>query len=128
MMAPSASAGSLSDRVRYALTQGDLEAFGALLREDVQWGDEHHPRGCRNRAEVLATFARALSAGLKGAELEIESGTKGIFCELSVAWPANHPRSDDVNVFHVYLVKDGEIFQILRFFDRNSAALAAGLS
>jgi len=77
---------------------------------------------------VLATFARALSAGLEGAVIEIASGTEGIFCELSVAWPADHPRSDDVNVFHVYLVKDGEIFQILRFFDRDSAALAAGVS
>ncbi len=119
---------SLADQVRDALTARDLEAFGTLLSDDVRWGDEHHPRGCRNRAEVLATFARALSAGLEGAVLEIESGTKGIFCELSVSWPADNPRSHDANVFHVYLVKDGEIFQILRFFDRDSAALAAGVS
>jgi hypothetical protein len=127
-MASSTYPASLTDQVRNALTERDLEAFGALLSDDVRWGDEKHPRGCRNRSEVLATFARALSAGLDGAVIEIKSGTKGIFCELSVTWPVENPRSHDANVFHVYLVKDDEIFQILRFFDRDSAALAAGLS
>ena len=127
-MASSTYPASLTDQVRNALTERDLEAFGALLSDDVRWGDEKHPRGCRIRSEVLATFARALSAGLDGAVIEIKSGTKGIFCELSVTWPVENPRSHHANLFHVYLVKDGEIFQILRFFDRDSAALAAGLS
>jgi hypothetical protein len=45
-----------------------------------------------------------------------------------VTWPEDHPRSDDVDIFHVYLVRDEHIFHILRFFDRDSAALAAGLN
>jgi ketosteroid isomerase-like protein len=124
----SALPASLVDQVRDALASRDLEAFGALLTDDVRWGDENHPRGCKNRAEVLKTFSRGLSEGLDGTVSELESGRNGILCRLAVTWPEDHPRADDVDIFHVYLVRDGHIFQILRFFDRDSAALAAGLN
>lgn len=124
----SAQPASLVDQVRDALAARDLETFGALLTDDVRWGDENHPRGCRNRAEVLKTFSRGMSEGLDGTVSELESGSNGILCRLSVTWPEDHPRSDDVDIFHVYLVRDEHIFHILRFFDRDSAALAAGLN
>ena len=119
---------SLTNQLREALASRDLEAFGALLSDDVRWGDDSHPRGCRNRSEVLKTFARALSTGVDGTVSELESGTQGILCRFDVTRPGDDPRSDDVDVFHVYLVSDGQIVQILRFFDRESAANAAGLS
>jgi hypothetical protein len=124
----SAQPASLVDQVRDTLAARDLETFGALLTDDVRWGDENHPRGCRNRAEVLKTFSRGMSEGLDGTVSELESGSNGILCRLSVTWPEDHPRSDDVDIFHVYLVRDEHIFHILRFFDRDSAALAAGLN
>jgi hypothetical protein len=124
----SAQPASLVDQVRDALAARDLETFGALLTDDVRWGDENHQRGCRNRAEVLKTFSRGMSEGLDGTVSELESGSNGILCRLSVTWPEDHPRSDDVDIFHVYLVRDEHIFHILRFFDRDSAALAAGLN
>jgi hypothetical protein len=124
----SAQPASLVDQVRDALAARDLETFGALLTDDVRWGDENHPRGCRNRAEVLKTFSRGMSEGLDGTVSELESGSNGILSRLSVTWPEDHPRSDDVDIFHVYLVRDEHIFHILRFFDRDSAALAAGLN
>jgi ketosteroid isomerase-like protein len=123
----SARPASLVDQVRSALTSRDLDAFGALLTDDVRWGDENHPRGCKNRAEVLKTFARGMSEGMNGTVRELESGSNGILCRLSMSWPEGHPRADDVDIVHVYLVRDGHIFQILRFFDRDSAARAAGL-
>lgn len=119
---------SLLDQVREALAARDLDAFGALLTDDVRWGDENHPRGCRNRADVLKTFSRGLSESLDGSASELERGSNGILCRLSVTWPEDHPRADDVDVFHVYLVRDEHIYQILRFFDRDSAASAAGLN
>jgi ketosteroid isomerase-like protein len=118
----------LADQLREALASRDLEAFGALLSDDVRWGDVNHPQGCRNRSEVLTTFARALSSGVDGTVSELESGTEGILCRFDVTRPEGDPRADDVDVFHVYLVSDGQIVQILRFFDRESAAKAAGLS
>jgi hypothetical protein len=77
---------------------------------------------------VLKTFARALSAGVDGTVSELESGPQGILCRFDVTRPEGDPRADDLDVFHVYLVSDGQIVQILRFFDRESAANAAGLS
>jgi ketosteroid isomerase-like protein len=123
----SALPASLVDQVRDALNSRDLEAFGALLTDDVRWGDEKHPRSCKNRADVLRTFARGMSEGMDGTVSELGSGSDGILCRLSMSWPEGHPRSENVDVFHVYLVRDERIFQILRFFDRDSAARAAGL-
>jgi ketosteroid isomerase-like protein len=117
-----------TDQLRDALASRDLEAFGALLSDDVRWGDDSHPRGCRNRSEVLKTFARALSAGVDGTVSELESGPQGILCRFDVTRPEGDLRADDLDVFHVYLVSNGQIVQILRFFDRESAANAAGLS
>jgi ketosteroid isomerase-like protein len=124
----SALSSSLVDQVRDALAARDLDAFGDLLTDDVRWGDEGHPRGCRNRAEVLKTFSRGMAEGLDGSASELERGRNGILCRLNVTWPEGHPRADDTDVFHVYLVRDEHIYQILRFFDRDSAASAAGLN
>jgi hypothetical protein len=135
MMAPawdtvtvtSTQSAPLIDQVRDALTSRDLDAFGVLLTDDVRWGDEQHPRGCRNRADVLKTFARGMSDGVEGTISELERGRDGIMCRLSVTWPEENSRSHDVDVFHVYLVRDERIYVILRFFDRDSAAHAAGI-
>jgi hypothetical protein len=86
-MASSTVPTSFADQVRAPFASRDLKAFGASLSDDVQWGDEKHPRGCRNRSEVLATFANALSAGLDGTVSELESGAKGILWRFSVTRP-----------------------------------------
>ena len=74
----SALPASLVDQVRDALASRDLDAFGALLTDDVRWGDENHPRGCKNRADVLKTFSRGMSEGMDGAASELERGSNGI--------------------------------------------------
>ncbi|HEY5304943.1 MAG TPA: hypothetical protein VIJ86_12950 [Acidimicrobiales bacterium] len=35
----------VTDRVRDARSTRDLDAFGALLSDDVPWGDVQRPRG-----------------------------------------------------------------------------------
>ncbi|MHB1519572.1 MAG: nuclear transport factor 2-like protein [Acidimicrobiales bacterium] len=77
----------LAHRLRAALDSRDLDAFGTLLSDDVRWGSDDHPRACRNRSDVLATFARLMSEGAEGVITELAVGAKGILCGLAVAWP-----------------------------------------
>ena len=118
----------IADRLRAALTARDLDAFGMLLSDDVRWGSDDHSRTCRNRSDVLATFARLMSEGAEGAITELAVGTEGILCGLAVAWPRPSHHPDDRNLFHVYLVRDGRIIEIQRYDDRDSAAEAAGIA
>lgn len=127
-MSPTDSPPSLADRVRLALTTHDLDAFGALLTDDVRWGDGDEPRACRNRSDVLGTFSQFLNKGVNGHITELGTGTAGILCGLTVDWPDSDPRSCDRNLFHVYLVRDGLISEIQRYDDRASAANAAGVT
>jgi ketosteroid isomerase-like protein len=118
----------LAERVRQAFAAHDLHAFGAILSDDVTWGDVDTPEGCRNRRDVLATFARVLDQGVDGRITELETGSAGILCGLAVTWPAGDPRADVKGIFHVYMVRGGQIYQIRRYDDRASAAEAAGVS
>jgi len=116
----------IAERLRAALSAQDLDAFGTLLADDVRWGSDDHPRACRNRSDVLATFARLLSEGAEGAITELAVGTKGVLCGLAVKWPAPSQHPHDRDLFHVYLVREGRIVEIQRYDDRSSAAQAAG--
>ena len=117
---------ALALRVRASFESRDLVAFGELLSDDVRWGDDHHPRGCRNRAQVIATFQNALANGLDGTINELVVGTNAILCGLNVSWPTGAPRSAE-SIYHVYLIRDNLIAAIQRFDDRASAATAAGI-
>ncbi|MGI8752958.1 MAG: nuclear transport factor 2 family protein [Acidimicrobiales bacterium] len=120
-------AGSLAERLGQAFSTHDLEAFAVLLSDDVRWGDDDHPRGCRSRADVVATFARLMEDGVDGAVTELVTGREGILCALSVQWPPGGERPGDRDIYQVYLVDDGHIVEIRRYDDRGSAAAAAGL-
>jgi ketosteroid isomerase-like protein len=117
----------LADRLRAALGSRDLDAFGTLLSDDVRWGSDDHPRACRNRSDVLATFDRLMSEGAEGAITELAVGTEGILCGLAVSWPTPSQHPDDRKLFHAYLVRGGRIVEIQRYDDRDSAAEAAGI-
>lgn len=119
--------GALAEKIRQAFEAHDLDAFGALLRDDVHWGDDDHPRRCRNRGEVLAVFRHGLANGLDATITELETGTRGVLCGLSLT-TLTPVKGVPANFFHVYLVDDEErIAAILRFDDRDSAATSAGL-
>ena len=118
----------LAQQVRSALETRDLDGFGALLSDDVRWGDDDQPRSCRNRSEVMATFGALMDRGVQGQITELATGRNGILCGLAVAWPTAEEHPDDRNLFHVYLVRDGRIAEIQRYDDRKSAAVAAGIA
>jgi ketosteroid isomerase-like protein len=118
---------SIANRLRSALTSRDIEAFGALLSDDVQWGDGDNPRACHNRADVIATLTRALLTGADGTLVDLQSGKKGIFCQFKVTPPRSELQSEDRDVYHVYHVKDDQIYLIRSFEDRTSAAKSAGI-
>ncbi len=117
----------LAERVRAALCDRDLQAFGALLSDEVRWGSDGHPRACRNRTDVLATFSRLMNEGAEGEITEVATGTNGILCRLAVTWPTPSDHPEDRDIFHVYLVATGKIVEIRRYDDRASAAEVAGI-
>ncbi len=121
---------SFSDRVRGALQSGDADAFGALLDDDVRWGQPGFPRSCTNRDEVLATLRRGQALGGTAEIGECRSGRNGVLCELLVRWPAPGADVPDATprlLYHVYLVRDERIVEILPFDERADALAAAGL-
>ncbi|HEY1990604.1 MAG TPA: nuclear transport factor 2 family protein [Acidimicrobiales bacterium] len=126
MNEPTDDATSIADQIRQAYSTRNLDALGPLLAEDVTWGDPGHPRSCRNRSDVLATFSRLMADGVDGEVTELSQGATGLLCGLAAHWPdgAGEPER---NVFHVYRVQDGLITRIDRFDDRDSAAEAAGV-
>jgi ketosteroid isomerase-like protein len=119
---------TLAEQVHQALDARDLDAFGSLLSDDVRWGTDDHPRACRNRSDVLATFSRILAEGAEGEVAEIATGPRGILCGLAVSWPSPEVHQDDRRLYHVYLTEGGRIVEIRRYDDRHSAAAAVGLS
>jgi ketosteroid isomerase-like protein len=127
MTEPIGDAASIARQIRQAYSTRNLDVLAPLLAEDVTWGDPGHPRGCRNRSDVLATYSRLMSEGVDGEITELSHGTTGLLCGLAAHWPdpAGKPER---NVFHVYRIQDGLITRIDRFDDRESAAEAAGVA
>ncbi|MGH9089042.1 MAG: hypothetical protein ACRDYZ_13200 [Acidimicrobiales bacterium] len=115
----------LAERVRSAIVGRDIDAFAALLAEDVRWGDDDAPNRCRSRTDVTATLARGVLGGGTADLLEVATGTRGILCALRVSWPG---REAPAVLYHVYLVGDDRIHEIQRYDDRRSAAEAGGLA
>ncbi len=118
----------LAEQVRTALEARDLDAFGALLSDDVRWGDDDHPRRCRSRSDVLATFRRLMDEGAEADITELVAGTNGLLCGLVVKWPTPGDDPSERTLFHVYLVRNDLIVEIQTYDDRMSAALAAGIA
>src|ERR1700674_1482572 len=102
----------VAERIRSTFATHDLDAFGSLLADDARWGDDDHPRRCRGRADVLATFSRLMDDGVDGAVTEVATGREGVVCKLRVRWPDAEDRSRGTNFFHAYLVRGGRITEI----------------
>lgn len=109
-------------RLRSAFEARDLDTLAGLLADDVRWGDGDHPRTCRNAQQVLSTFARAMDDA-EATITEMVEGSNGILCGLDVHWRDGR----QVELFQVFLLRDGRVAEIRGYDDRHSAAQAAGL-
>ncbi|HUI02542.1 MAG TPA: nuclear transport factor 2 family protein [Acidimicrobiales bacterium] len=113
--------------LREAYARRDLTLLGPLLADDVRWGEADHPRACRNRADVLRTYAAVMGEGAEGEVTELAEGSEGILCGLTVRWPEGGRRRGPGALYHVYVVRHGRIAEIRPFDDRARAAAAAGV-
>jgi hypothetical protein len=123
---PSPGRSSIAQEIDAAFATHDVAAFGALLADDVRWGDDDHPRKCRGRSDVLATFARLIAGGVDADVTETLTGRDGVMCCLRVRWPDPNDRRRGTVLYHVYLLRDGRVSEIQRYDDRPSAVAAIG--
>jgi len=64
---------ALTERVRFALESGDLDAIGELLDPGARWGAPEGPSDadCHNRDQVIAWWAGARAAGAQAVVTEV---------------------------------------------------------
>ena len=67
---------ALTERVRFALESGDLDAIGDLLDPGTRWGAPEGPNDadCHNRDQVIAWWASARAAGARAVVTEVTAG------------------------------------------------------
>ncbi|MHB8827487.1 MAG: nuclear transport factor 2 family protein [Acidimicrobiales bacterium] len=118
---------SLAERLRAALDDGDLPSLGALLHDDVTWGENDTPRGCRNRDDVLRTLDKLRASGVRARVAEVADGPTGIMCHLRVDWPDASDDIDNTDIFQVYLLRGGFIGEIRGCESRNDALILSGI-
>jgi|SRR3954447_9719150 len=114
---------AMDAQVRAAYEHADLDGFSGLLAEDVRWG-ENHPNECRNRDDVLRTFAGWVCAGVTASVTELATGPQGIAVKLQVAWVDPNDRDRGQSFWHVLTVREGLITEIRRYNDAKSARKA----
>jgi hypothetical protein len=68
-----------------------------------------------------------MSGGVEADVTELSVGAQGLLCALALRWPDGHERADRLVLFHVYLLRDGLIGEIVPFDERTPAAEAAGV-
>ena len=79
----------IAGQLQAAIESGDLDAYGALLADDVRWGGEQDtPDACHSRADVLRRLHRMRFAGMQFSVLEVAPAENAILVGLQVNQPA----------------------------------------
>ena len=110
-----------------AFDKHDLGSFGALLADDVWWGDDLRPYVCRGRSDVLATFSRLVGQGIEAKITEIVVSPAGIVAVMQARWTDARSTRTETALYHAYRVRNGLITQIGRYEARDAALDAIGL-
>ncbi|HLZ26411.1 MAG TPA: nuclear transport factor 2 family protein [Chloroflexota bacterium] len=118
---------AVASHLRAAVESGDLDAYGALLADDVRWGADDVPGACRGRADVLDRLTRMRDAGMQTRVLEVTAGHSSVLLGVTSTQPAADGTSHSRTVFQVMTLRDGRISEIRGFPSRTEAAAAAGL-
>lgn len=117
---------TLARGLREALDGHDLEALASLMSPAVTWGDVKDSRGCRDRTEVVATFARLRDAGIRASVNDVITGPRGVLVNLSVHWPVGVDHPPTSTVHQAYMVSDDVIVEVVGFDELDAALDAIG--
>jgi SnoaL-like domain len=121
---------ALTERVRFALESGDLDAIRNLLDPGARWGAPEGPNDadCHNRDQVIAWWASARAAGARAAVTEVTAGAGTLLVGLEVTGtPAAREAGGAAERWQVLTVRGDRIADIRGFDDRTAAAARAGV-
>jgi len=118
----------LGARVKLALEEADLTAYGELLDPGVRWGPpEGRSPVCKNREQVLRWYQRGQNSGTRAQVSEVSVIGDRLLVGLSVAGtPAAKKRGGRADRWQVLTVRDGRIVEIVGFEERSQALARAG--
>lgn len=117
-----------ADKLRAALESGELDAFGALLADDVRWGgSEETAETCHTRADVIGRLTKMRAAGMETSVLEVTATDDAALVGFNVSEPTSEGTRRQRTVFQVMTLRDGRIADIRGFPSRTDAAEHAGL-
>ncbi len=110
----------LAERVRSALTAGDLAALEPLLADDVRFGT------CVGSAQVVEWMQGARADGLQASVSEVTALPDRIVLALEVRpRAAGDAEAEERWVYQVLFVRDGESIELGNAADRDEALAAA---
>lgn len=116
-------------RLRVALESGDLDAYGALLADDVRWGGpDETPETCHGRTDVLNRLASLRTSGIETRVLEVAPGVHSVLVGFSVIRPEGGGAQHGHSVYQVLTLRDGHVADIRGYPDRAMAAAQAGIT
>jgi hypothetical protein len=121
---------ALTERVRFALESGDLDAIRDLLDPGARWGAPEGPNDadCRNRDQVIGWWASARAAGARAVVTEVTAGAGTLLVGLEVTGtPAAREAGGAAERWQVLTVRGDRIAGIRGFDDRKAAAARAGV-
>jgi hypothetical protein len=109
-------------RLRSALESSDLDAYAALLAEDVRWGDT-----CNSRADVLKHLLGRRAAGIETTLVEFSPGDTAVLVGFTVKDASHSGSTHERSVYQVLGLRDRLIIDISGYPSRTEAAEHAGL-
>jgi hypothetical protein len=112
--------------LRAAFEMRDLGTFGALLSDDVWWGDDDRPPRCHGRSDVLTTFSRLVSRRVDATVTDIAVGPFGFVAIMQARWADTRETHTETTLYHAYLVRGGLVMQISRYEALDPALEAIG--
>ena len=109
--------GDIARHLAAAYRDLDLELLGSLLHPEVQWTGL-----CRNSADVLDWYRRALADGIRPAVQSAEVDRDAVVLGMTVSRQAVGARpAPPERVYQVFTVDDGQIIEIRGYPDRARA-------
>lgn len=124
---PSASQ-AFATHLRAAIASWDLQAYAALLDENVRWGGaDETPETCHTRAQVLERLATQRRAGLQIQLVEVVPGDDAVLVGFTVRRPVRGGFAREHTVYQVLKVRESKVTDIRGYGSRVEAAAQAGI-